>query len=145
VTDECNFTRNGIVNFHNCRKWVEDNPHTERPGHNQHRFSMFVCGGIIEGHLIGPCDFFVDIYFSCWLTFRCAHDNGCSFCTLVLSTFHSGCTGVVRQALSRTLDRSWSEAPVPWPKRSPDLNPKNSYLWGSMKNTVCTNIVDTRQ
>jgi hypothetical protein len=52
--------------------------------------------------------------------------------------------GVVGQALSRTSDRSGSEAHVPWPPRSPDLNPIDFYLWGSMKNVAYANTVDTR-
>jgi hypothetical protein len=37
------------------------------------------------------------------------------------------------------------EASVSWPPRSPDLNPTDFYLAGSMKNVVHANIVDTRE
>jgi hypothetical protein len=37
------------------------------------------------------------------------------------------------------------EAPVSWPPRSPDLKPIDCYLWGSMRQAVYANIVDTRQ
>jgi hypothetical protein len=53
----------------------------------------------------------------------------------------------VRQWLGRHYSGYWigrgPDAPVPWPPRSPDLNSVDLYLWGSIKNAVHANIVDT--
>jgi hypothetical protein len=35
--------------------------------------------------------------------------------------------------------------PMLWPPHSPDLNPVDFYLWGSIKNAVYANIVDIRE
>jgi hypothetical protein len=56
-------------------------------------------------------------------------------------TFQSGCTGMVRRALSRRWIGRGPEGSVSWPPRSPDSNPIDSYFCGSMKNV---NIGNTR-
>jgi hypothetical protein len=62
------------------------------------------------------------------------------------SAFLSGCTGVVRQALFRTVDRSWSRGS--WVVATTVTGPYSDidfHLWSSMKNEVYANIVHTRQ
>ncbi|EZA54457.1 hypothetical protein X777_05723 [Ooceraea biroi] len=54
----------------------------------------------------------------------------------------------VRQWLHRRFPYQWvgrgPDAPVPWPARSPDLNPVDFYLWGHMKELVYATPVETR-
>ena len=41
-TDEANFSKNGIQNFHNNHFWAEENPHATTTTHFQHQFSVNV-------------------------------------------------------------------------------------------------------
>jgi hypothetical protein len=54
MTDECCFTRNGILNFHNTHYWADANPYRIRETNFQHRFAVNVWAGIIGNVLIGP-------------------------------------------------------------------------------------------
>ena len=53
-TDESQFTRDGINNFHNMHTWACANPHATRQTSHQHRFSVNVWAGVIGNTLIGP-------------------------------------------------------------------------------------------
>ena len=53
-TDECTFTRNGILNLHNMHVWEDENPCAQVFQSHQHRFSINVRAGIIADHIIGP-------------------------------------------------------------------------------------------
>lgn len=54
ATDESTFTRNGIFNFHNNHVWAVENQHAVRRSNFQHRFSLNVWAGVVNGMLIGP-------------------------------------------------------------------------------------------
>jgi hypothetical protein len=53
-TDEAGFTRDGVMNLHNLHIWAEENPRRTRYSSFQHRFSVNVWAGIVDGRLIGP-------------------------------------------------------------------------------------------
>jgi len=53
-TDEANFSRNAIRNFHNNHFWSEENPHAIMETHHQEQFSVNVWAGIVGNYLIGP-------------------------------------------------------------------------------------------
>lgn len=53
-TDESEFTRDGINNFHNQHLWAIDNPYAVIKDRNQRRFSVNVWGGIFANHVFGP-------------------------------------------------------------------------------------------
>lgn len=53
-TDESQFTRDGVFNFHNTHLWSNENPHSIRVGKSQHRFHLNVWAGIIGNNLVGP-------------------------------------------------------------------------------------------
>jgi hypothetical protein len=53
-TDEANFSRDAIMNFHNDHFWADENPHVIRESHFQQQFSLNVWIGIIGDYLIGP-------------------------------------------------------------------------------------------
>uniref|UniRef100_A0A8D8ZE00 Transposase n=1 Tax=Cacopsylla melanoneura TaxID=428564 RepID=A0A8D8ZE00_9HEMI len=54
-TDEANFNRDGITNFHNNHIWATENPHgmVQKKNHQQ-TFSFNVWAGIIGDTLLGP-------------------------------------------------------------------------------------------
>lgn len=53
-TDEAQFTRDGIINFHNQHVWADDNPHAVVPSRSQQRFSLNIWAGILGDTLVGP-------------------------------------------------------------------------------------------
>ncbi|KAJ4450008.1 hypothetical protein ANN_01415 [Periplaneta americana] len=52
-TDEAQFTRDGITNFHNQHVWAYENPRATVPSHHQVRFSLNMWAGIIGDRLVG--------------------------------------------------------------------------------------------
>ncbi|KAJ4449147.1 hypothetical protein ANN_00542 [Periplaneta americana] len=53
-TDEAQFTRDGITNFHNQHVWAYENLRATVPSHHQVRFSLNMWAGIIGDRLVGP-------------------------------------------------------------------------------------------
>jgi hypothetical protein len=53
ITDEAEFTRDSVVNFQNTHVWVDNNSHTTVASRHQHQFSINVCVGILDDHLLG--------------------------------------------------------------------------------------------
>ncbi|KAI5711842.1 hypothetical protein M8J75_003493 [Diaphorina citri] len=53
-TDEANFSRDGITNFHNNHIWAMENPHGIVQKNHQQTFSWNVWAGIIGDTLLGP-------------------------------------------------------------------------------------------
>ena len=51
-TDEAQFTRDGVTNFHNLHYWCSMNPHCKKEVKSQHRFHVNVWMGIIDKYLI---------------------------------------------------------------------------------------------
>jgi hypothetical protein len=62
---------------------------------------------------------------------------------------HDGAPAHFARAVRRHLTRRYGErymgrgGPVPWPPRSPDLNPMDYCVWGHVKSLVYTSAVDT--
>lgn len=50
----------------------------------------------------------------------------------------------VRAELDRSFEDKWigRGGPMPWPARSPDLNPLDYYLWGHLKSKVYSVPID---
>lgn len=55
-TDECTFTRSGMINQHNCHYWALDNPHLTRETNFQYRWSINVWAGIVDGQIVSEID-----------------------------------------------------------------------------------------
>ncbi|KAJ4446056.1 hypothetical protein ANN_12742 [Periplaneta americana] len=53
-TDEAQFTRDGITNFHTQHVWAYENPRATVPSHHQVRFSLNMWASIIGDRLVGP-------------------------------------------------------------------------------------------
>ncbi|XP_071056994.1 uncharacterized protein [Onthophagus taurus] len=58
-SDEAQFTRDGINNYHNNHRWSDENPHATQEHNFQHRFSINVWCDILNDQLFGP--FVLDI------------------------------------------------------------------------------------
>jgi len=155
-TDESSFTREGIFNSRNSHVWALDNPHEVKVRGYQHRFSLNVWAGILGNRVIGPyilpnrlnsptyITFLRDILpelledvplanrYNIWFQ----HDG---------APAHFG--NVVTDFLNMTYRQRWigRGGPVPWPARSPDLNPLDFFFWGHMKDLVYSTPVENEE
>lgn len=146
-SDEATFTREGVFNTHNAHIWSSNNPHTTRSRAAQQRFSVNVWVGIVADCLIGPYLLPPRLDSAKYLVFL--QEVLPELLTNVPSPVrhrmwfqqdgapsHYG--ACVRDHLNRTFPNRWigRGGPVAWPPRSPDLNPLDFYLWGTMKSQV---------
>ena len=53
-TDETGYTRSAVFNSHNTHIYFDENSHPRQEVRFQRRFSINVCGGIINDRLVGP-------------------------------------------------------------------------------------------
>lgn len=53
-SDEATFKNDGQLNRHNSHYWSDTNPHWYRSIDHQHRWSVMVWCGIVNGYLVGP-------------------------------------------------------------------------------------------
>lgn len=158
-TDEAIFTNNRIINFHNNHVWADANPYSVMETRHQHRYSLNVWLGIFGDRLIGPV----------FLPNRLDSATYMHFLSNILPPLlenvplidrvnqwfmHDGAPPhfaiVVRNFLNATYNNKWigRGGPVPWPPRSPDLNPLDFCIWGYLKSLVYsrpTNNVDDLQ
>lgn len=147
-TDECQFTRQGVINTQNSHYWSLQNPHIIRPNRHQVRWSINVWCGIWKETLIGP--FFFD---GALTSERYAQilegsvtdflDECVSLRDLSQMWFHHDGAPAHKSLKPRTvLTETFGNniigygGPVEWPPRSPDLNPLDYFLWGFLKNKV---------
>jgi transposase len=143
-TDEASFSRNGIINFKNNHEWNDENPHAINPSRHQHRFSLNIWCGIIGDFLIGPhvlphrlrgqtyLDFLVELLptlleyvplrtrMEMWYM----HDGAPPHTSVAVTNF-----------LNNVYPNRWigNRGPIPWPARSPDLNPLDFFIMGAFK------------
>lgn len=155
-SDEATFSREGIHNPRNNHVWAAVNPHERYIRGYQQKFSVNVWAGIISDHLIGPYimpprlnagsylvflketlpelleDVPLEVRRRMWLQ----HDG---------APAHFG--RVVRNHLDLNYPDRWigRGGPVPWPPRSPDLNPLDFFFWGTMKDLVYETPVDSEE
>lgn len=154
-TDEATFTSTGKVNLHNSHYWAENNPHWMIEIDQQHKFSVNVWCGIIEGKIITYI-FEENLNGARYLDFLFNHLpvllEDVSLETLRNMWFqHDGCPAHyarnVREYLDNQFPARWigRGGPFAWPPRSPDLTVLDFYLWGRVKETVYTTRPTTRE
>lgn len=160
-TDEAEFTRDGINNFHNQHLWDLENPHGVVESKNQVRFSLNVWGGIVGDCLIGPVfleprlngqnyhrllshtlpPLFEDIPIGIRQRMWFLHDGAPAHFSLLARNWLSQPQNYGNHWIGRG-------GPVEWPARSPDLNPLDYFLWGYCKSIVYAtpirNVMDLR-
>lgn len=155
-TDEANFSRNAIMNFHNNHVWAEDNPNAIMQSGFQDRFSVNVWVGIVGDYLIGP-------YF---LPLRLDGNSYRHFLEHQLPLLleevplglrhqiwfmHDGAPAhfsrLARDFLDTTYPQRWigRGGAQHWPPRSPELNPLDFFLWGHLKSMVYTTPIENEQ
>ena len=152
-TDEANFSKNAIMNFHNNHSWADENPHEIVEWHFQHRFSLNVWVGIIDDHLIGPYFFPQHLNGEIYRQFI-EEDLPLLLEDLPLQLrndmwfMHDGAPAhfslLAREYLNRVFADRWigRGGPQAWPPRSPDMNPLDFCVWGYLKSLVYTTPVE---
>lgn len=146
-TDEAQFTRDGVVNFHNVHVWAEENPHEIRQSRHQEQFSINVWAGIVGDEIIGP--FYLprilngDIYLDFLQNdLPALLDNVPLNVRRDLYFMHDGAPPhfrvTVRDHLNLVFPNRWigRGGPIAWPPRSPDCTPLDFFLWGYVKALV---------
>lgn len=153
-TDEAGFTRDGVFNYHNTHFWCEINPHAVHESPHQQRFSLNVWLGVLGDHLIGPHILPRKLNGRRYLRFLRRHLPGLLEDVPLeqrqnLWYMHDGApahfAAAVRRHLTRRYGQRWigRGGPVPWPPRSPDLNPLDFCVWGHLKTEVYSTPVNT--
>lgn len=153
-TDESQFTRDGINNFHNLHYWSEQNPHVFRQRSFQHRFSLNVWAAIMNQTIIGPI----------FLPARLTAENYLQHLRQTVGLIndevpinvrnrivyqHDGApahtTAAVRNFLNSTYEGRviGRLSETAWPPRSPDLTPMDFFLWSYIKSIVYGTIINT--
>lgn len=155
-SDEATFHSTGQLNRHNSHYWSDQNPHWYRPVDNQHRWSVNVWCGIVNGHLIGPFFFEENVNGNAILELLRDHlpllledvdleTRRRMWIQLDGAGPHFAL--IVREFLNRNFQQRWigRGGPVAWPARSPDLTYPDFFLWGYLKNTVFAEAPTTRE
>ena len=146
-SDEATFKNTGELNRHNCHYWSDVNPHWYRQVDNQHRWSLNVWCGIVNGYLIGPYFFEGNVDRFALLDFLINNFpelmENVDFQTRLRMWFQLDGAAphyavIVRNYLNVLFPNRWigRGGPVAWPARSPDLTSPDFYLWGYLKNVV---------
>jgi len=146
-SDEATFKNTGELNRHNSHYWSDVNPHWHRGVDNQHRWSLNVWCGIVNGYLIGPYFFDGNVNQHNFLELLRDHLTGLledvdletrrrMWIQLDGATPHFA--RIVRTFLNEQYPNRWigRGGPIAWPSNSPDLTSPDFYLWGFLKN-VC--------
>ncbi|KAL0881325.1 hypothetical protein ABMA27_001206 [Loxostege sticticalis] len=148
-TDECTFTREGIFNVHNAHYWCDYNPRVIRPDHFQHRISVNVWAGLLNGHLLGPV--FLDRLNTETYMELLQRDlpelllNVPVWSRRYMYFMHDGAPAHfslrVRAYLDEAFQGRWigRGSVIRWPPRSPDLTPMDFHVWGRAKDLVYGN------
>lgn len=147
-TDECTFSRIGVINKQNTHFWSLENPRHIRPNKHQVRWSVNVWCGIWKGALVGPFFFegtlkgndYVNLLRGPLSDFL---DDHVSLADLSKIWFQHDGAPAHKIGPSQALLRSMFNDKiigygglVEWPPRSPDLNPLDFFLWGFIKSKV---------
>lgn len=155
-TDESQFTRTGVNNFHNLHEWSETNPHRKWVSSSQRRFCVNVWAGIIGNTFIGPILLPDRLNSESYLQFLIdtapvlLDEIPLAVRNRVIyqqdgAPSHYG--RVVQDWLNEKYPNRWigRNGPIAWPPRSPDLTPLDFYVWGFLKDEVYSSQIDTRQ
>lgn len=155
-TDESQFTKNGITNFHNLHEWSHENPYNKKTTSFQRRFSVNVWAGVIQNTLIGPKIIPERLNSQSYLEFL-QQTNPEILDNVPLTVRNrviyqqDGAPPHFGRQVTDWLNNNYSErwigrgGPIEWPARSPDLTPLDFYLWGFMKDYVYIVEIETRE
>lgn len=154
-SDEATFHKNGTVNKHNFHYYSDHNPHIMMTTGSQHKWSLNVWAGILDGYLIGPY-FFENIL------------NGALYYEFLSTQLFDLLQDVpvhiveemwfqqdgapphfavnVKEWLNQQFPGRWigRGSAINWPARSPDLTPLDFFLWGYVKEIVYKEVPTTK-
>lgn len=153
-SDESKFTNCGIFNRHNEHIWSIQNPEVNREVRPQVRFSVNVWAGILGNRILGPFLFDENLTSERYLNFL-ETEFQLYLMDIPLAILprlwfqqdgapaHNGRN--VTQYLNTEFPERWigNRGAVAWPARSPDLSPLDFYLWGTLKDLVYKNNINT--
>ncbi|XP_066587607.1 histone-lysine N-methyltransferase SETMAR-like [Prorops nasuta] len=152
-SDESKFDHEGVFNNRNNHCWNRVNPYATQPRAFQKKWSINLWGGIVGTYVIGPVV----------IPDRLTGEIYTQFLRTELPEILEEVPLEIRRgmwfqqdgaaphyhrvaiaALDDIFPHRWigRRGPVEWPPRSPDLNPLDFFLWGYLKNSVYTGIVD---
>lgn len=146
-TDEATLNQDGICNSKNNIHWSYQNPHVTHERGRQVRFKVNLWAGMLGNHIIGPYilpqnlnadnygvflrevlpelldDVPLQVRRDMWF-----HQDGAPAHTALRT----------RNLLNQMFPNKWIGrfGTIPWPARSPDLNPLDFYFWGRLKELV---------
>ncbi|KAJ4451131.1 hypothetical protein ANN_02571 [Periplaneta americana] len=147
-TDEAQFTRDDITNFHNQHVWAYENPCATVPSLHPVRFSLNMWAGIIGDRLVGPHVLVNRLTGQAYTNFleNTIPPHVLEDTPLInhqhIHFLHDGAPAHFSRMARGYLDRRFPDrwigrgGPIAWPPRSPDLNPLDFYLWGHLKSLV---------
>ena len=152
-TDESNFSREGITNFHNLHEWAakDANPHWKKQKSFQNRFSVNVWAGVIGRTIIGPHFLPENLNGANYLDFLqndipdLLDEAGLLERERPIIFQQDGCPAHWSLAVRNYLDDCFPDGTFPWPPRSPDLTPLDFSIWGRAKELVYTTEIRTRE
>lgn len=155
-SDESTFKKDGYMNLHNLHEWHVENPHLMREDRSQYRFKVNMWTGILCGNIIGPFEMPENLTGESYLNFL-QNDlpNLLEETPPDMWFQHDGCPAHFRVSVREFLDEQYPNrwigrsGTIPWPARSPDLNPLDFFFWGTMKELVyakpINDIADLRE
>lgn len=150
-TDESPFSTAGKHNRRNTHVWATENPHEVAAIENQGYRILNVWCGMLENRILGP------IFLEGILT----GERYLRYLQNEISNFIPNLRNIVWQQdgapahnarqVREYLDDTYAtwigtHGPIAWPPRSPDLNPLDFFLWGTLKQKIyCegSNTVDS--
>lgn len=153
-TDESSFSTSGLFNRRNSHVWAAENPKALREIKKQGRQTVNVWCGIIRSEIVGP--FFIENVLT-----------GHTYSQLLLGEIENFLDNIPinqRNSLIWQQDGApphnarvvveflnnryptWigRNGTIPWPPRSPDLNPLDYFLWGALKQKIYDQVVNNR-
>lgn len=152
-TDEATFNRCGIVNLRNNHVWADENPHALIETNLQRQFSTNIWTGILGDEIIGPVILprLIGHVYMDFLQFQLPEllENVSLQMRKDMWFMHDGAppyyAASVREYLRHNFGNKWigRGGPIPWPARSPDLNPLDFFFWGHLKTLVYSTPVLT--
>ena len=134
LTDDANFTMEGIINFRNSHVWADENPHATRPHGFQQRNCFNMWAGFLDGCVIGPYLLPPNLTGDAYLNFLehvlhglledvplLVRQNMWFQHDVSASHFTPAVRGHLDPGFGQT--RNGSGGPNAWPARLPDLTP----------------------
>lgn len=154
-SDEATFQSTGVLNRHNSHYWSPVNPHWMQEIDHQHRWSITVWCGIVNGYLVGP--YFFDRNVGRHSYLQLLRDElpilleNVDLFTRARIWQQDGAAPhyaiIVRDFPNEIFQEQWigRGGPVEWPPRSPDLTSPDFYLWGYLREVVYRTRPTTRK